>query len=1117
MNFNRYAMSRAALGLCSALLFLSVPQARAQQSGPETNSSMISFSSREELRASDAAGILASRLQLRPGVDELRSAYIENPGDGLQVQRFHQYFQGLRVAHGSYSLTSKNGYASFAFGKFYQVPATFSIVPAIDEKTALANALKEIGASKYAWDSDPAQYPKGELQLCEDFRKEQMDGEVHLAWVFDVFAEAPLSGNKMYIDAQTGKLLLADAIIKHTAASGPSLYSGTVSFQAALVGGSYILYDSTRGGGIATYDLKGSTNTGSPVNVTSATTVFAQDPAIDAQWGATQVYDYWKNTHNRLSWNGTNGILRSYVHFDKNYNNAMWNGSAMVYGDGSGVGSGGLSPLTSLDVCGHEIGHGVCQSTANLVYSRESGAMNEGFSDIWGAVIEHYGDPHEVDAMPKDMWLIGEELGSAPFRSMRQPKLYSQPNTYQGVNWWNANAATCNSTLNDNCGVHYNSGVLNYWFYLLTDGGSGTNDLNDYYKVAGVGVLNAAKIAYATELILNSSANYASCRVASISAATTIFGACSKEVEAVTRAWFAVGVGADYNSACTPQIAFESGVNTSISENVGINDCKPSKLINVPVVLRGTSALSGDSATVTATVVGGNAVSGVDYQLSVPSATFQVAGATAANIGIIVYDNGYVNASKYIDLKLTLNARGSNASLAIVGDSTRVVIAENESTPDLGGSEMHQVLTPNGSSTTASPFYGASLGARNQYIYRPFELAAAGVRPNVPITSLEFNVNGLFSSQPYDGYTVKIGNSSTGTLNTGWITSGLNQVYNGSFSPSFGWNQLPFSTPFVWNGTDNVVIEICFANNTVGASSNDRVSVGNGPQFLSAFASSNSAAGCGLAFNNANLQGQRPLLRLNQDVTGAAIETAVNATRTWDVPAGKEAYFLSAGAEKLMVGISSGTDSLGCVTASVSAAGDGLDYVKFANGLHRTRKEYTISRSAQEPKTFGGTLYFTDDELGGMDIYKARIVYTSVANDWDIRSSNSRIIPVDELVVGVGYKGFKGNLSAFGRYFLIDDVLTLNVGTSAAPENNLWTGANPFTSYPVLHWNLSRSEQVSIRLLDVTGKLVYSNDTRLDAGTNKLELRASAALAPGTYVLQVVRPDAVFTSQLIKQ
>lgn len=205
----------------------------------------------------------------------------------------------------------------------------------------------------------------------------------------------------------------------------------------------------------------------------------------------------------------------------------------MLYGDGSVK----FKPLTSLDVAGHEIGHGVCQATANLVYNGESGALNEGFSDIWGACIEQY--TTAALGLTKSTWLIGEEIvNSGPaLRSMSDPKSLGQPAYYQGQNWYTGGR--------EDIRVHTNSGVLNHWFYIVSQGENGTNEGNNYYSVTGIGINSAARIAYRAESVyLTANSSYADTRTFTIKAAQDIFGTCAPEVGAVTNAWYAVGIGA---------------------------------------------------------------------------------------------------------------------------------------------------------------------------------------------------------------------------------------------------------------------------------------------------------------------------------------------------------------------------------------------------------------------------------------------------------------------------------------------------------------------------------------------------------------------------------------------
>jgi len=198
--------------------------------------------------------------------------------------------------------------------------------------------------------------------------------------------------------------------------------------------------------------------------------------------------------------------------------------------------------LTALDICAHEFGHGIDQHESNLTYQNESGALDEGLADIWGAVIENWA------ASEKDHWLIGEEIGG-PLRSMSNPSSLTYnlgagatgtyPDTYNGIGYYTGSL--------DAGGVHINSSVLNFWFFLLSDGGAGTNDNGNAYSVLGIGINSAARIVYRTETnYLTSSSTFASGRTGSIQAAIDLFGANSCEVIAVTNAWYAVGVGAAY-------------------------------------------------------------------------------------------------------------------------------------------------------------------------------------------------------------------------------------------------------------------------------------------------------------------------------------------------------------------------------------------------------------------------------------------------------------------------------------------------------------------------------------------------------------------------------------------
>jgi PKD repeat protein len=252
--------------------------------------------------------------------------------------------------------------------------------------------------------------------------------------------------------------------------------------------------------------------------------------AIDAHWGAEMTYDYMLTRFNRNSIDNNGFRLNSFVHYDNAWSNASWNGFSMRYGDGTAT----SLPFTTLDISGHEIGHGLTDYTADLVYQDEYGALNESFSDILGACIEFFVKQNNGN------WLIGEDRGS-PLRNMANPNAFGDPDTYFG-NFWVTGTV-------DNGGVHTNSGVQNYWFYLLSEGGSGTNDKDSNFTVQGIGIVDAANIAYRNlSVYLGRVSEYEDARFFSIQSAIDLFGSCTEEHEATVNAWFAVGLGDRFQS-----------------------------------------------------------------------------------------------------------------------------------------------------------------------------------------------------------------------------------------------------------------------------------------------------------------------------------------------------------------------------------------------------------------------------------------------------------------------------------------------------------------------------------------------------------------------------------------
>ncbi len=1011
------------------------------------------------------SGVLAMK---QGGPTSLRFKNSITTKAGITTDRYEEFYKGIKVAHGGYTLTGRDGKVSFMTGNYYRPTNDLAVTPSKSESEALASALSFVGASKYKWQnpieeeyikklyhkSDTSYLPKGTMVWIEDMRDAKEDRQLHLAYSFDIYAEEPLSRQVVYIDANDGHVLFSNQMIKHVAATGASRYSGVVPFQSATMPSTYYLFDSTRGDGVHTLNMGNGTSYGAATQFASATNTWPNIPsnnvALDAHWGASKVYDYFFTEHGRLSWDGMNGILLQYVHYGTNYNNAYWNGVSMTYGDGSGIAAGGFSPLTSMDVTAHEIGHGVCQATSDLIYEKESGALNEAFSDCWGATIEHWADPHEVDAMPKNAWEMGEEIGTEPLRSMSSPLLQGQPNTYGGTNWINVVGCTPTGG-NDYCGVHRNSGLMNYWYYLLVNGGTGTNGLGNSYVVNPLGWTKSGIILYQSELVLANNATYADMRTASINAANILYGPCSPEAQSVTNAWYAVGVGGQF-VVCTPQIAF-SVTKATVTEASPAVTCPASRTLNIGLKPIGT--ISGGSPVANIVVAPtSTAILGLDYTLSTTTVTFPPGDTSTKFFTMTIFDNGAVNDNKHVDLAFTVTPAGTGATVAPFNDSMTVVINNNDSIPYLGG--LRYSTANNGIPVTSdftSPFYGTQRRARSQYIIYANELVAAGVVPNVPITQIALNVLTKASTAPFIGFTVSMANTNAADLYSNFVTAGLTQVYLGNHTTNLGLDSIDFNTgTFTWNGTGNVVVQFCYGMNAATFSANDRVQgVQQSDYIIGDYNVTNtgSGTGCSLGFSTGNRVVVKPVMRFKQSVPPMTVETVASSTRVWNVRAGQEVYFYSTADTQLIAGLKNPDNDLGCVTATVTQQGTGMVPAAFS-AINRSLKEVNINPTINGAITTSDiTFYMTNAELAGVDPTTLFLLKTTAPTDATVSTANSVVVPV-ALTYGGNYVGFRASLTGYGRYMLVDGPLcnTPDAHITAGGPTSFCLGGSVMLSTP---------------------------------------------------------------------
>jgi Zn-dependent metalloprotease len=503
------------------------------------------------------------------------SVVVLDPNGRIQSESASERRAGL----GKNAAASAGTASAAAAGPGSGAPAgDFSVVPAISPKQAIDKALGSLGA-----DARHVAPPSAELIIYPVMRTERtaeardkpeyelnaLDVEEvvdHYELAYLVHTRMQVGDRPVYHDtvvsARDGSILDQWSMLQTVVGVGKSQYNGDVPINTTLVDGKYKMIDDTRGtggtfGAMAITNANHGTSAGSVyVNDTntwgdgknyvargSTTDANGQTAAVNAMWGLMNTYDTLKNIFGWQSLDGHNTATYIAAHVNTAYDNAYYSDTCrcMFIGDGSS-----FTSLGSIDVIGHEMGHGVTAATSNLTYSGESGGLNESSSDINGEVVEAYaragGKGETIPAEGND-WVLGKEISKSgtPLRWMYKPsKDGSSPDA------WSSSLKRLD--------VHYSSGPNNRMFYFLSQG-SNADKASDYYSkylvkapaaMSGLGLDKAYRIWFkANTTKFTSSTNYADARAKMIEAAQELYGKSSKEATAVQRAYAAINVGAD--------------------------------------------------------------------------------------------------------------------------------------------------------------------------------------------------------------------------------------------------------------------------------------------------------------------------------------------------------------------------------------------------------------------------------------------------------------------------------------------------------------------------------------------------------------------------------------------
>ena len=1225
---------------------LADPKVKSVQISQERQTpSLIVLQENESYSKAQIPEVLTNYFNLRPGLDNLAPLREYSLASNIEVAEYQQYFKGVKVEHARIKAFIKNGRVQFFNGAWFDVPQNLSAGATLTEAAALLKAKEKVGAKKYAWEQvqemiakqkgnaaakaelekELQDYlPKGELVIVKDFNKKGV-AEVRLAYKFNIYAAEPISRAWIYIDANDGKTLLIDKIIKHVTDPGnnpapasvnttvQTRYAGTQVIKTKQISGNdpnlglplvsshptneiylpgsstYVLIDDTRGGGIETYDLN---NVGGlPLNIsvlysqgksftdTDNNWSFSEhhrspfndgafeaendDIAWDAHWGAEVVYDYWLAKHNRLSYDGNNAKIKNFIHYGPAYDNAFWNGTAMTYGDGSGPAAKGFKALTSLDVCGHEIGHGVCSYTADLVYASESGAMNEALSDIWAACIEHFAMTRTGSTVPSTAYrpfYIGEQIAgdpNSPLRRMDNPKAIGDPDTYGGANWSNPD---CTPTLaNDQCGVHTNSGVLNHWFFLVTAGSKNgmrpagftpsqyyfadsddeINDLGNAYVVNGLGFDVAEQITFLMETMMSSTATYAEAREISIQVATSISGnPCSGMVESVTNAWYAVGVGEQFVKPCAVTYGFIQQPGTSVTEASIPSGCNSEKTITVPVLLPPNS-----TATLT---VSGTATAGVDYTLPATSLSNPTTSISKQNISIVIKNDAVVEPDETIILALALTNAGANPVnksftitlmdddvVPVIGNTEKVLLNETFTRADgfadpAGWSEILEV--PEG---TADPL----ATGKNQWGIFGNQLAITGKEgltgmqlPNGTYNSSS-NSRTLIKSPLIDARGLSVVHIKFDYKVQGEVdpTSGSTDIEN---LPVFDYMAVVYSLDGI-NFTElnaegfKQFASLAPASGTFSA--NLPISLSNKQFYIGFRWSNDDNAGGPVSVSIDNLIVKGAPRKLENDLNHNGRENLKN---------GQEVYFYSIQDGEVLGRVKNGsTKDYGCTNLFVERTGAGAFNLYQGNdGLHKVSEKIVRLEAGFIYKASNTvTLYFTEAQLTGLELTSGQsrtafsLYQVNAAAYTAASSKNTKRYPaVYTPLPGVGgsytitFTETVNGSYALGVPVSVPGLQMAASGRTVQEASYQWKFGmlypNPGTSPAYIEVSAPERQKINIQLINSVGQLVLTQTEQVQQGTSRLMIK-TGQIGKGGYMVRITneKNEIVNTQQYMKE
>jgi bacillolysin len=530
-----------------------------------------------QMMAADFLVEVKKALKIENTDQELEMIDMQTDEVGMTHIKLQQKYKNLPVYGGEVWLHTKGEKIDVLNGRNFPTPKISSITPSISEEKAIELALTDVSQKTIVQRAGITGMLLGKMQNTSELIVYHKDGnfeDERLTYNLSIRPNM-LERWTYFIDANSGEVL--KKFNNTCALDGPfnatarDLNSVSRTFGVQQVGSTYYMVDTQRPmynkatsklpddpiGAIWTIDAKNTTSDNMSYAQNASTNNTNWTPtAVSAHYNAGLCYEYYRTKFGRNSLDGKGGSIISVINIadddGKGMDNAYWNGEFMGYGNGRDA----FKPLAgALDVGGHEMTHGVVEATARLEYQNQSGALNESFADIFGAMID------------RDDWTMGEDITKASafpsgaLRSLSNPNQGGRNDPGYQPKTMSQYAVLANTEEQDNGGVHVNSGIPNYAFYLFASNANVTKDKAEqvYYR---------ALTKYMTR-----TSKFVDARLAVVRASADLYGENSAVVVAAKAAFDAVGIADPNGGTSTTPTTTPAPAPTPVpQQNIPVNN-----------------------------------------------------------------------------------------------------------------------------------------------------------------------------------------------------------------------------------------------------------------------------------------------------------------------------------------------------------------------------------------------------------------------------------------------------------------------------------------------------------------------------------------------------------------